>query len=82
MIVDEFNTFQIVTVDWEKEAPSEQDLHAMLREARGGDRTGTIPTKLRVEPHGDSLHQKVVAALDAGTANGFEEVLLVSVIDN
>ena len=81
VLVDQFNTYQVVTVDWEREAPSEQDLHAMLREARSGDSTGTVPTKLRVEAHGDSLHQRVVAAIDAGSANGFEEVLLASVFD-
>jgi hypothetical protein len=53
----------------------------MLREARSGDSTGTVPTKLRVEAHGDSLHQRVVVAIDAGSANGFEEVLLASVFD-
>lgn len=81
VLVDEFNTFQVITVDWEKEAPGEQDLHLALREARDGDSTGTIPTKLRVEAHGNSDHGKVVAALDAGTANGFEEVQLASLIE-
>ena len=81
VVVDEFSTYQVLTVDWDREAPSVQDLHSILRAARGGDRTGTVPTKLRVEPHGDALHEKVVAAIDAGSASGFEEVLLVPLID-
>ena len=81
VVVDQYNTYQVTTVDWVEEAPSEQDLHEWLRTARSGDSTGTRPTKLRVEAHGDALHQRVVAALDAGTANGFEEVQLASLLD-
>jgi biopolymer transport protein ExbD len=77
--VDEFNTYTVLTVDWEEEAPSVQDLHIHLRRARDGDSTGTVPTKLLVEAHGDALHGRVVAALDAGTATGFEEVQLTTV---
>ncbi|MFV1965224.1 MAG: ExbD/TolR family protein [Pirellulaceae bacterium] len=77
--VDEFNTYNVITVDWEEEAPSVQDLHIHLRRARDGDSTGTIPTKLLVEAHGEALHGRVVAALDAGTATGFEEVQLTTV---
>lgn len=79
--VDEFNTYQVMTVDWEEEAPSEQDLHVLLRRARDGDSTGTVPTKLRVEAHGDSLHEKVIAAVDAGNGSGFEEVQLATIED-
>jgi len=82
VMVDEYNTFHVTTVDWEEEAPSEQDLHIHLRRARDGDSTGTVPTKLRVEAHGESLHEKVVAALDAGTATGFEEVQLATIEDD
>jgi biopolymer transport protein ExbD len=77
--VDEFNTYNVLTVDWEEEAPSVQDLHIHLRRARDGDSTGTVPTKLLVEAHGEALHGRVVAALDAGTATGFEEVQLTTV---
>ena len=77
--VDEFNTYNVTTVDWEEEAPSVQDLHIHLRRARDGDSTGTVPSKLLVEAHGDALHGRVVAALDAGTATGFEEVQLTTV---
>lgn len=77
--VDEFNTYHVITVDWEEEAPSVQDLYIRLRRARDGDSTGTIPTKLLVEAHGDAYHGRVVSALDAGTATGFEEVQLTTV---
>jgi biopolymer transport protein ExbD len=76
--IDEFNTYHVLTVDWEEEAPSVQDLHIRLRRAREGDSTGTVPTKLLVEAHGDALHGRVVASLDAGTATGFEEVQLTT----
>jgi biopolymer transport protein ExbD len=78
--VDENNTYQIIAADWEEEAPSEQDLFVLLRRAREGS-SGIVPSTLRVEAHGDSLHEKVVAAIDAGTATGFEEVQLTTVED-
>jgi hypothetical protein len=31
---------------------------------------------MRVEAHGDALHEKVVAALDAGNESGFAEMEL------
>ena len=35
--VDAFNTYHVITVDWEEEAPSVQDLLRYLRQARDGD---------------------------------------------
>lgn len=77
--VDEFNTYRVVTIDWEAEAPSEHELLRKLREARGGDSAGNIPTKLLVKAHIESLHEKVIAALDAGTEVGMEQVQLMTV---
>jgi biopolymer transport protein ExbD len=74
--VDEFNTYRVVTVEWDEEAPSEQELLRKLREARGGHNP---PTKLLVKAHTDSLHEKVVSALDAGTEVGMEQVQLMTV---
>ena len=74
--VDEFNTFHVSTADWDEEAPSVQDLFIRLRRARDGVTGGTVPNKLRVEAHPDALHGRVVAALDAGTGTGFEQVQL------
>ncbi len=77
--VDEFNTYRVVTPDWDVEAPSEQELLRKLREARSTGSGGTVPTKLLVKAHGDSLHEKVVAALDAGTEVGMEQVQLTTI---
>lgn len=76
VLVDENNTFQVTTVDWEKECAGEQELLVQLREARSGS---SPPTKLLVKAHVDATHEYVVMALDAGTAVGIEEVQLVTV---
>jgi len=77
--VDENNTYRVVTVDWDEEAPSEQELLRKLREARDDNSSGKAPTKLLVKAHGDSVIEKVVSALDAGTEVGMEQVQLVKV---
>jgi biopolymer transport protein ExbD len=77
--VDEFNTYRVVTPDKDDEAPSEQELLRKLREARNAGRGGVTPTKLLVKAHGDSMHEKVVAALDAGTEVGMEQVQLMTI---
>jgi biopolymer transport protein ExbD len=77
--IDEFNTYHVLTVDWEEEAPSEHELLQHLKTARDGDSTGKIPTQLLVEANEECLHEKVVAALDTGSVTGFEEVLLATV---
>jgi biopolymer transport protein ExbD len=77
--VDAHNTYRVITVDWEREAPSEQEMLIQLREARRGDSKGTIPSRLLVRANGDAEHQKVVAALDAGSEVGMEEIQLQKV---
>ncbi|MFM7843413.1 MAG: ExbD/TolR family protein [Planctomycetota bacterium] len=78
--VDANNTYRVETGDWEEEAPSEQDLLIKLKRARAGDGSGgKPPTKLIVKAHGDALHGKVVAAVDAATAVGMEQVQLKTV---
>lgn len=77
--VDENNTYRVVTVDWDEEAPSEQELLRKLREARSGNSAGKEPTKMLVKAHGDSLIEKVVSALDAGMEVGMQQVQLVEV---
>jgi len=81
VLVDAFNTYHVVTEEWEEEAPSVQDLLRFLRQARDGDSAGKIPSKLLVEANGEAAYEKVVAVLDAGNDTGFEEVLLASVED-
>ena len=77
--VDENNTYRVVTHVWAEEAPSEQELLRKLREARNDSSSGEVPTKLLVKAHGDSVIEKVVCALDAGTEVGMEQVQLVKV---
>jgi biopolymer transport protein ExbD len=77
--VDAFNTYRVETSEFEEEAPSEQDLIIKLRRARLGDSSGKIPTRLMVKANGDASHEKVVAALDAGTAVGMEQLQLQTV---
>jgi biopolymer transport protein ExbD len=78
--VDANNTYRVETGDWEEEAPSEQDLIIKLKRARAGDGSGgKPPTKMIVKAHGDALHGKVVAAVDAATAVGMEQVQLKTV---
>ena len=77
--VDAFNTFHVLTLDWEREAPSKHDLLIALEDARQGDSTGRLPTTLLVRAHEEALHEKVVAALDAGALAGMEEISLAAV---
>ncbi len=76
--VDEFNTYQVLTAEWEEEAPSVQELFARLQESREGVE-GAIPSKLIVKAHTEAVHERVVAALDAGQKAGFEEIQLMTI---
>ncbi len=81
--IGEYNTFYLTGAAWaeEQEAPTKQDLLVKLREARQGD-GGSAPTEMMVMAHGDAHHEKIVDALDAGTAVGMENVKLVTVEDD
>ncbi|WP_145053385.1 ExbD/TolR family protein [Lignipirellula cremea] len=74
--VDFYNTYQVLTPDWEEEAPSKQDLLRLLRRARG---EGSNPTSLMVIANGEAYHAKVVDAIDAGAEVGMNKVQLVTV---
>lgn len=74
--IDEFNTFHVITSNDEFEAPSRQELLVRLRESRGKG-AGTVVNKLIVRPHEESLHERVVMALDAGAIAGFSQVQLM-----
>jgi biopolymer transport protein ExbD len=82
VVVDEFNTFIVVTSDGEFECPSEQEMFRRLKEAAQGDSQGRVPKKLVVRAHGESLHEKVVAALDSGPLLGMEKIELMSIEDD
>ena len=77
--VDENNTFNVQTVDWEKEAPTRQELNKLLDDARKGDSGGNKPTKMLVKANEECLHEAVVTALDAGRRVGMEQVQLMTV---
>ena len=77
--IDSYNTFRVITEDWDEEAPSKQELMVRLREAQRGDSKGAAPDKMLVMAHGDALHENVVTALDAGASLKMKEVKLVTV---
>ena len=81
--VDGLNTYHISAAVFEEEieAPSEQELLVRLRQARQGDGSGKVPTKLLVIANGNALHEKVVTAIDGGNEIGMEEVQLLTVED-
>ena len=75
--IDRYNTCHVLATNnaEEEEAPSQQDLLIKLREARDGSGA----TRMLVMAHGDSLHERVVMVMDAGTDVGMEDVKLVTV---
>lgn len=77
--VEALGTFRVVTADWDHEAYSEPQLLRELRTARRGLSGGSIPTHLLVRADGEAAHEKVVAAIDAGTAVGMEDIQLLTV---
>lgn len=76
--VDGDNVFWISAPLWpeEQRATSIQEMLVKLREARDEKHTG--PARLLVQANGDARHEFVVAALDAGTGVGMEEIQLMS----
>lgn len=76
--IDEDNVFWIGAPKWdeEKRAPSIQEMLAVVREAR--DSLTGKSAKMLVQANGDSRHEYVVAALDAGSGVGMEEIRLMS----
>jgi biopolymer transport protein ExbD len=81
--VDGDNVFWIGCPMWSEEqrAPSVTDMRSKLREARKGDSRGPGPAKMLVQANGDATHEHVVAALDAGSAVGMEDIRLMTYED-
>jgi biopolymer transport protein ExbD len=77
--VEPLGTYRVITADWDREAFSEPQLLRQLKEARSGLAGGNIPTHLLVRADGEAAHEKVVAALDAGTAVGVEDIQVLTV---
>jgi biopolymer transport protein ExbD len=80
--VDENNSYRVVTTDVDVEAPSIHELVIRLREARDGNRSGRKPTKLLVVANEEAMHDRVVAAMDAGSQVEMEEIRLMMVEEN
>ncbi len=76
--IDADNVFWIGAPKWpsEQKAISPQEMRIKVREARGAEKSG--PSKMLVQANGDTRHQFVVAALDAGSGAGMEEIRLMS----
>ena len=78
--VDGDNVYWLSAPKWteEQQAISQAEMRSKLREARDD---GKGPVKLLVQAHGSSRHESVVAALDAGSGAGVEEIQLLSYED-
>jgi biopolymer transport protein ExbD len=75
--VDADNVYWVGAPRWaeEQQAVSAADMRSRLREARDD---GKGPSSLLVQAHGSARHESVVAALDAGSGAGMEEIQLLS----
>lgn len=78
--IDADNVYWVGAPKWsqEQQAASPAEMRSKLREARA---EANAPTKLLVQAHGSSRHESVVAALDAGSGSGLEEIMLLSYED-
>jgi biopolymer transport protein ExbD len=79
--VDRYNTFRVITTDWDVEAPSVPEMLLKLREAAQGNSQGRKPNTLLVMFSPEALHEKVVAALDGGKATQMENIQLMKMED-
>jgi len=79
--VESDNTYFVECPAWSKgkEVMSKQDVLQSLRQAREESNTGTSLAKLIVLASGDAVQERVVDALDAANAVGFEEVSLAMI---
>jgi len=77
--IDSQGTFSVTAAEFVKETPSRGELLAQLKLARQGNKSGVVPTRMLVVAHGEAEHEKVVFAIDAGTAVGMEEVKMLTV---
>ena len=76
--VDEYNTYRVTAAAWEheQEAASKPDLLDKLRAAQA---SGPAPlTHMLVMASEEALHERVVAALDAGSAVGMDDVRMMT----
>lgn len=79
--VDRFNTYRVITTDWDVEAPSVPEMLIKLREAAQGNRQGHQPTRLLVMASREALHESVIAALDGGKGVNMARIQLLMMDD-
>ena len=81
--VDGDNVFWVGSPRWSEEqrAPSITDMQARVRDARQGEDGERGPSKMLVQANGDATHEHVVAALDAGSGVGMEDIRLMTYED-
>ncbi|MCR9120278.1 MAG: biopolymer transporter ExbD [bacterium] len=81
--VTAYNSYEIVTTDWElrgeDELASKHDLLLKMREARLGDSQGNEPNSLLVRASSEAFYDNVMAALDVGAAVGMQRIQLVTI---
>ena len=77
--VNSEGAYTVTAAEFVKEVSSRGELLAQLKQARQGNKDNKIPTRMLVVANGEADHEKVVYALDAGTAVGMEETKLLSV---
>jgi biopolymer transport protein ExbD len=76
--VDGDNVYWVGAPKWpdEQRAPSITEMQVKVREARQDG-----PNRMLVQANGDATHEHVVAALDAGSAVGMEDIRLMTYED-
>jgi len=76
--IDADNVFWIGAPLWsdEQKAQSSLDMRAKVREARDGGGSNSGPNKMMVHAHEEAVYEKLVDALDAGSAAGINEIRL------
>jgi len=75
--IDGDNVYWVSAPKWteEQQAVSQAEMRSKLREAYD---EGKGPKTLLVQANGSARHESVVAALDAGSGSGLEEIQLLS----
>lgn len=76
--IDADNVFWIGAPKWmeEQKAQSSLEMRAKVREAREGGVDGSGPAKMVVRAHEEAVFERLVDALDAGSAVGISEIRL------
>lgn len=77
--IDSLNTYRVITVDWDEEAPTEHEMFVKLRRAKQGDSAGRIPNKMMIQIHEEAFQDKLIAALDGATSVEINDIQIMTV---